>query len=149
MSKRIRHKKILELVSTQRVQNQAQLQALLEHDGLAVTQSTLSRDIKELNLVKGNDGYRTASSVQLLPTGRGALAEALVRYLVRAVVAQNLVVLKTAPGDAHPLAIALDHSDMPPILGTLAGDDTVLIVTEDPGTAALLCRELIGMSRGG
>src|SRR5262245_21950181 len=145
MSKRIRHKKILELVSTQRVQNQAQLQALLEHDGLAVTQSTLSRDIKELNLVKGNDGYRTASSVQLLPTGRGALAEALVRYLVRAVVAQNLVVLKTAPGDAHPLAIALDHSDMPVILGTLAGDDTVLIVTEDSSAAALLCRDLVGM----
>jgi transcriptional regulator of arginine metabolism len=148
MSKRIRHKKILELVSTQRVQNQAQLQSMLEHEGLAVTQSTLSRDIKELNLVKGNDGYRTASSVQMLPTGRGALAEALVRYLVRAIVAQNLVLLKTAPGEAHPLAIALDHSEMPAILGTLAGDDTVLIVTSDSNAATALSQELVGMARG-
>src|SRR5262245_40390449 len=135
MSKRIRHKKILELVGSRKIQNQAQLQELLEKEGLAVTQSTLSRDIKELNLVKGGDGYRTPGAMPLLPTGRAALQEALVRHLIKGVVAQNLVLLRTAPGDATPLAVALDHSDLPAILGTVAGDDTILIVTADKETA--------------
>ncbi|MFO0980561.1 MAG: hypothetical protein U1E76_02250 [Planctomycetota bacterium] len=148
MSKRIRHKKILELVSSRPIQNQALLQELLELEGFSVTQSTLSRDIKELNLVKGADGYRTPGSLQLVPTGRPALQEALVRYLIKAVVAQNLVVLKTAPGDATPLAVALDHGDLAAILGTVAGDDTVLIVTADKDTAATLHHELAIMARG-
>jgi transcriptional regulator of arginine metabolism len=99
---------------------------------------TLSRDIRELGLVKTPEGYRQVE-VNSGPSIETIAAE----FLWDAVAAQNLVVLKTSPGHASSLAISLDQEDWPEVVGTIAGDDTVLVVTPDIATAAELQRRLM------
>jgi len=145
MSKLSRHKAILELVDKGSVTSQEELQRLLRRRGLEAGQATLSRDIRELGLVKTADGYslpgREAGPETDLPS-----VLRLVREFVTSVrAAQNLLVTKTSVGSAQPVAAALDEENWPEALGTIAGDDTILIVCEDKRAAGRLADRIQGM----
>ena len=136
-AKPLRQKAILELLGHQPVASQEDLQRALSKRGFRVGQATLSRDIHELGLVKTGAGY--------VPHGSNGFDAALppVSRLVREFVlevraAQNLLVIKTTVGSAQPVAAALDGEDWPEAVGTIAGDDTILIVSPDTKAAKKL-----------
>jgi transcriptional regulator of arginine metabolism len=138
MSKLSRHKAILELLDQGPVASQEGLQKLLHRRGLAAGQATLSRDIRELGLVKSAGGYslpggEAGTETDLPSVGR------LVREFVTSVrAAENLLVTKTSIGSAQPVAAALDEENWPEAIGTIAGDDTILIVCQDKRAAGRL-----------
>ncbi len=130
MSKRTRQQAILEIVREHRVSSQAVLAQQLSKNGFNVTQATLSRDIADLNLMKSKGGYTTLGNAGTADTPQMPDPEGTLRRLVTRVdQANNLVVVKTSPGSAQPVALAIDDGRYKEILGTVAGDDTVLIVT--------------------
>src|SRR6478752_1581454 len=112
-SRTARHRRIVELLETRRVHSQGELAALLGADGLKVTQTTLSRDLDELGAVRIRDGG-------------GDLV-----YAVSADASANLVGLRTPPGAAQFLASALDRAALADVVGTIAGDDTVMVIARD------------------
>ena len=130
------------------VASQDELRRKLARRGFKVTQATLSRDIRELHLMKGRDGYalpRNGAGV-LAPEDDEdelpALGELLASFGLRVKRAQNLLVLITVMGSAQPVAAALDYAELAEIVGTVAGDNTVLIVCPDGRRAAALCEQL-------
>ena len=127
--KTFRHGQILRLVSDQRIGNQEELRRRLSAQKLRVTQATLSRDLHELRLVKTQLGYKPATALPEESTPLPPLARALGEFLLDIRPAENLLVLKTPPSGAQPLAAAVDAAKFPEIAGTIAGDDTVLIIT--------------------
>jgi transcriptional regulator of arginine metabolism len=139
-----RHTAIRGLLEAGVVANQDELRRKLARRGFRVTQATLSRDIRELNLMKGSDGYALPGNGledeedDSLP----ALSELLVSFGLRVRQAQNLLVLITVMGSAQPVAAALDYEEMPEIVGTIAGDNTVMIVCPDTRRATALCTQL-------
>jgi transcriptional regulator of arginine metabolism len=145
MNKSYRQGQILKLIRSRPIHTQEELAGALRSLGVPATQVTLSRDIKELGLVKGNRGYQ-----QVTPEPAGPGFAAIARGFLRDVrVAQNLLVLRTPPGDANALAVVLDREDWPEVTGTIAGDDTILVVAPDAKTAeALRDRFLEVMGRG-
>ncbi len=140
MSKTARHQAILDLLDQGPVESQDLLQHRLEHKGFDVGQATLSRDIHELKLVKGPEGYQRAdeSVNAVLPSVMHLVHE----FVVEIRQAQNLLVVKTTVGSAQPVAAALDASHWPEVVGTLAGDDTVLVVATDKKKAHALARRI-------
>ncbi len=142
MTKLARQKAILEIVQQGPVASQDHLQRALHKLGCRVGQATLSRDIHELNLVKTPDGY---ARMQAGPASEPALppASRLVREFVLDVrPAQNLLVIKTAVGSAQPVAAALDAESWPETVGSIAGDDAILIVCPDNKSAACLAERI-------
>lgn len=127
--KRFRQGQILKLVGAEPVPNQDDLRRRLNHMGVRVTQATLSRDLRELKLVKTAEGYRPLTSAAEESSPVPQLARALREFLVDVRPAQNMLVLKTPPGGAQPLAAAVDAEHWKEVAGTLAGDDTILIIT--------------------
>ena len=145
MSKLARHKAILELLDEGRISSQEELQKLLHRRGFDAGQATLSRDIRELGLVKSAGGYelpgREAAPETDLPS-----VDRLVREFVTSVrAAENLLVTKTSIGSAQPVAAALDGEHWPEAIGTVAGDDTILIVCQDRRAAGRLADRIQGM----
>ena len=144
MSKLARQSTIRELVAKHPVTSQDELRLLLSRRGHAVTQATLSRDIRELGLVKTAEGYAMLAddaAMSQLPS-----IERLVRDFVYDVQpAQQLVVLRTSAGAASPVAAALDAEGWPEVMGTLGGDDTVLVVTRDGAQARKLTTRIRGL----
>jgi transcriptional regulator of arginine metabolism len=132
---------IRQIVDHEPVHSQEALRKRLRTMGFDVTQATLSRDIKELGLVKrASDGAYQGAGVNAhapaTPAAAAvALARALAEFLLGIDVAQQLVVLKTGPGQAQLLAIAVDRAQLPDIVGTIAGDDTILVICRDPRCA--------------
>jgi transcriptional regulator of arginine metabolism len=127
--KRFRQGQILKVLAGPPVGSQDELRRQLVHLGVRVTQATLSRDLRELRLVKTADGYRPFSAAAAEETSSvPALARALKEFLLDVRPAQNMLVLKTPPGGAQPIAAALDAERWKEVAGTLAGDDTVLII---------------------
>lgn len=134
--KHLRHNAIRELVATTPVTNQDELRRKLRRRGFDVTQATLSRDIHEMHLFKGPGGY-------MLPNGNGGgagtaeddgpptVAEVLESFGMRVQRAMNQVILRTMMGGAQPVAAALDYEEWPAVVGTIAGDDTVLVICQD------------------
>jgi transcriptional regulator of arginine metabolism len=146
MNKTFRQGQILKLIRAKRILTQEDLaNELKESTGIQATQVTLSRDIRDLGLLKTPQGYRQVSET---PSGPG-LETAVSEFLQDARVAQNLIVLRTSPGNANALAVALDKQAWPEVVGTLAGDDTILVVTPDSGTAAKLRQRLLGLVETG
>lgn len=127
--KTYRQGQILKLVSGQQVASQDELRLRLREAGLRVTQATLSRDLHELNLVKTSGGYMALPQEAAPAAALSALARAARQFCRDIRPAQNLLVLKTPPGGAQTLAAAFDAERWKEVLGTVAGDDTVLIVT--------------------
>src|SRR5438067_10810774 len=132
MSKAIRQRRILDVVSREPIASQDELRRNLVRNGFHVTQATLSRDISDLGLVKTPEGYmlpQDDAAVRTLPSLERLLRE----FVTDLRPASNLLVLKTAPGAAQPVAAALDAEDWPDVVGTIAGDDTILIIARSTG----------------
>ena len=143
--KTYRQSAILDLVSRQVVRSQDTLRRQLAARGITATQATISRDIKELGLVKrAADGAYQRAQIETLSTAvtDDRVRRAVVEYLCRADRVQQLLVLKTDPGQAQPLAFALDQAAWPEVVGTLAGDDTILVVMRTERSARTLARRL-------
>ncbi len=141
-----RQAKILEIVSTRDVETQEQLLQELQDAGFYCTQATVSRDIRELRIVKeltGAGTYRYTGSTKEI---RGTFSNRLNTIFRECVTgfdyAQNLVVIHTLPGLASAAGSAVDAMEMSFVLGTLAGDDTVMIVMKDTAAAASFCGEI-------
>jgi transcriptional regulator of arginine metabolism len=136
---------IVELVDREPLHSQEALRRRLRQRGFEATQATISRDIKELGLVKrAADGayQRQGADVPNPETAHTALARAAAEFLGRVDRVGHLVVLRTGVGQAQPLAIALDRAQIDGAVGTIAGDDTILVITRDARRAAALMRQL-------
>jgi len=141
--KTFRQGQILRLVSGERIASQDDLRRRLAQQRLRVTQATLSRDLHELQLVKTSAGYKQAGAIaEETPAPLPPLARALREFLLDVRPAENLLVLKTPPSGAQPLAAAVDASKFPEIAGTIAGDDTVLIITSNKKTRLSLQQKI-------
>ena len=135
--KTLRHHRILELVSREPMVTQDDMVRRLTQQGLKVTQATLSRDIKELGLVKSAEGYAASGTIaEAAPTP--SLSHLLREFVVDVREAQNLLVVKTTAGSAQPVAAALDAESWPELVGTIAGDDTILVIS----SSGKSCRQL-------
>jgi len=141
---------ILEAIQRRPVRSQEQLRRRLRAAGFDVTQSTLSRDIRELGLVKGGADGAYQAPVAGAANGHSAaslLNRAVAEYLTRVDRVQQLVVLRTGPGQAPLLGVALDGARLPELVGTIAGDDTILAIAHDARRARALMKRLEGLSR--
>ncbi len=150
-----RHNAIRELVGSSLINSQDELRRKLRRRGFAVTQATLSRDLHELHLFKGASGYT-------LPNGNGnaaavadedddsppGVAEVIETFGLRSRQAMNQVVIGTVMGGAQPVAAALDYEGWPEVVGTIAGDDTVLVICPDLRLAAEVQTRLRRMLEG-
>jgi len=146
MSKLARHSAIRDLVSSQPVANQEELRRRLYRCGHRVTQATLSRDIHELRLVKTQDGYRFPQGE--VPDAFLPSVERLMREFVYEVRrAQNLVVVRTSAGSAQPVSAAIDAEEWEEVVGTIGGDDTILVIAPDNDTAEKLTQRIRGYFR--
>jgi len=146
-----RQNAIREVLANSLVTNQDELRRKLRRRGFAVTQATLSRDIHELRLFKGPGGYslqatngHTAPVAELLDS-RPSVAEMVESFGLRVRQAMNQVVIGTVMGGAQPVAAALDREAWPDVVGTIAGDDTVLVICEDLRRAARVEARLKGL----
>jgi transcriptional regulator of arginine metabolism len=146
MSKTARHKAILDLLDDGPVESQDSMQQQLERKGFDVGQATLSRDIHELKLVKGPDGYRRAGETPGAESVLPSVMHLARQFVVEIRQAQNLLVVKTTVGSAQPVAAALDASHWPEVVGTIAGDDTVLVVSADSKKAQALVKRIRELS---
>jgi transcriptional regulator of arginine metabolism len=158
-SRAARHDRIDALIAARPFRSQAELARALEDTGFPVTQATLSRDLDELGAVKlrtadgGAPAYvipedgspLAARSVDDQPPHR--LARLLAELLVSAEASANLVVLRTPPGASNFLASALDRAGLPQVLGTVAGDDTILVIARNPAGGADLARALLALAQ--
>ncbi len=158
-TKRARHQQIVEILARTDVHAQTELAALLAGHGVVVNQATLSRDLVELGAVKvrRNDG----TLVYAVPgeggdrspqSGESAVFEARLarlcqEILVSAEGSANLAILRTPPGAAQYLASAIDYAALAPVMGTIAGDDTVLVVSRDPSGAADVAQRFLDYTR--
>jgi len=145
--KHFRQGQILKVVAAQAIANQDELRRSLHQLGVRVTQATLSRDLRELQLVKTTGGYRVLASGTEAPAPLPTAARALRQFLRDIRPAQNLLVLKTPPGGAQPLAAAVDAEKWKEVAGTLAGDDTVLIITPSRSARGTLQKRLEDLLR--
>jgi transcriptional regulator of arginine metabolism len=155
-----RHRRIVDLLTRQPIRSQSQLAKLLADDGLAVTQATLSRDLEELGAVKirnpqgaliyavpAEGGDRTPQAPMGESAGESRLARLASELMVSATASGNLVVLRTPPGAAQFLASAVDTAGLAEIIGTIAGDDTVLLISRDPVGGQALADHLLRLAQ--
>ena len=141
-----RQAKIMEIISNTNVETQEQLLQELLSAGFASTQATISRDIKELRIVKELTSfgtYRYTTATREVPSSFSGRLNTIFRECVTNFdYAQNIIVIHTLPGLANAAASALDAMNMSVVLGTLAGDDTVMVVMRDANSAAAFCGEI-------
>ena len=146
-----RQEQILAIIAEESIETQEQLINRLQEKGIPSTQATISRDIKQLHLVKepyGGGRYRYAVSAQKTKLNFADRLQIILREsIVDVDYAQSIVVLKTLPGLANAAASAFDGTDMPSKVGTLAGDDTVMIIMRSNESAKELCREISTMRK--
>ncbi|HVJ05214.1 MAG TPA: arginine repressor [Candidatus Saccharimonadales bacterium] len=145
MSKLSRQNLILDLVQQESVANQEQLRKLLLRQGFDVTQATLSRDINELSLVKMPGGYRVSNGDQQAEPGFHSAGRLVREFVIEVREAQNLLVIKTATGSAQPVAAAIDSEGWAEIVGTVAGDDTILVISQSKKNAHRMALRIKGM----
>jgi transcriptional regulator of arginine metabolism len=148
-TKAARHQRIVELVGRQAVRSQAELARLLAEHGVEVTQATLSRDLEELGASKvrsaeGGLVYAVDPDTGLVDQDR--LGRLLQQLLVSAEPSANLAVLRTPPGGAQLLASAVDRGSLPEVVGTVAGDDTVLVICRGAEGGAALAARLVRLA---
>ena len=155
-TKNARHQQIVDLVTHHEVRSQGELAALLVEQGVSVTQATLSRDLLELDAVKiraasgalvyavpAEGGDRRPAAPGETASGQARLVKLCAELLVSAESSANLVVLRTPPGAAQYLASAFDKAELHEVLGTIAGDDTVLVIGRDPASGEALARRFL------
>ena len=149
MMKNDRQAMILEIIGQENIETQEQLLTRLQARGFRCTQATISRDIKQLHLIKepvGHGVYKYAVSGNRTTLNVAAKLRTIFRECIVSIdYAQNIVVVKTMPGLANGACSALDNMDMNDIVGSLAGDDTALLVMRNTEAAELLCQEIKDM----
>ena len=137
---------ILEIISRENIETQEQLLSRLQERGITSTQATISRDIKQMHLIKepvGHGVYKYAVSGNRTRLNFAEKLRTIFRESITSIdSAQNIVVIKTMPGLANGAAAAIDKLNIPEMLGTLAGDDTCFVVLKDTQSAASLCAEI-------
>lgn len=144
MNKNFRQGQILKIVRSREIYTQDELARELLLLGIPATQVTLSRDIRELGLAKTGNGYRPVPA-----ESAGPRLEDVVNEILQDIrIAQNQLILKTSPGNANALAVVLDREELDEIVGTLAGDDTVLVIAPDAETANKLRQRLLSLIAG-
>jgi transcriptional regulator of arginine metabolism len=127
ITKKARQGKIIEIVRKNPVRSQQELSDHLKTANVPVTQSTLSRDIQDLGLIKVRGRYQ--SSVEISPeAASGLLRRTLEQYVVHTAISGNMVVIRTSPGNAHSVCVVLDAAQWPEVIGTVAGDDTIFVL---------------------
>jgi transcriptional regulator of arginine metabolism len=142
VQKTFRQGQILKLIQTKELHTQEEVAHELKNSfGIAASQVTVSRDIQELGLVKTPQGYRQMQKERPGPDLPTVVSE----FLQDVRVAQNLVVLKTSSGNANALAVALDKDNWAEIVGTIAGDDTILVIAPDQATAEKIREKLLAI----
>jgi transcriptional regulator of arginine metabolism len=140
-----RQSAILELIDREPLHSQEQLRRLLHRQGFKATQATISRDIRDLGLVKraGDGAYQRAGADAASPeTALGALEHAAAEFLRTIDRVRQLVVVRTGVGQSQPLAVAIDGARLPEVVGTIAGDDTILVIARSDRRAAELVKRL-------
>ncbi|MBZ5671495.1 MAG: ArgR family transcriptional regulator [Acidobacteriia bacterium] len=145
MDKIYRRTQILDLLRSEEIETQRDLRRKLARRGLHVTQATVSRDIEELGLVKTRIGYRPPEPAEPVALLQPTLPVVLKEFLTDARQAANLVVLKTRPGNAHSVAVALDAEPWKEVVGTVAGDDTILVATPNSRQAAEIRKRILSL----
>jgi transcriptional regulator of arginine metabolism len=141
--KQQRHATIREILGAAPIASQDELRRKLALRGFHVTQATLSRDIQELHLYKGPSGYSVATAL-MEDDGLPGIREVLRSFGLEARQAVNLIVLITKTGSAQPVAAGIDYEDWPEVVGTIAGDDTVLVICPDDRQARTLKSRIEG-----
>jgi transcriptional regulator of arginine metabolism len=160
-TKAARHALITRLLARRSIRSQGELVAALANEGLQVTQATLSRDLVELRAVRvrsgegplayavpGEGGDPTPHTAESDEQLAARLARLCAELLVTAEASGNLVVLRTPPGAAQFLASAIDHSVLPGVMGTIAGDDTVLVISADPDGGSVVAQRFLNLAGG-
>lgn len=145
MDKLYRRTQILEVLAAESVATQAELRRKLVRRGIHVTQATVSRDIEELGVVKTREGYRLPETNEPAAPPQPTLPIILKEFLRDVRQAENLVILKTYPGNAHSVAAALDAEAWREVVGTLAGDDTIFVAAAGTREATLIRKKLLAL----
>ena len=145
MTKPLRQRAILELLEHGPVHSQEDLQRILNRRGFDVGQATLSRDIRDLGLIKTSEGYSLPQGDLNAEPALPPVSRLVREFVLNVLPAQNQLVIKTTVGSAQPVAAALDGEDWPEAIGTIAGDDTILMVCPDKKAAARLAARIRGM----
>jgi len=144
--KSFRHKKILEIISSAKVETQAELANYLRKLGFNITQATISRDIKELGLMKLPDSagsyHYAAPHVIKTSNSKERLRRLFIDNVIRLEFSENLIVVHTLSGTAHAVAASLDRVEWPSVIGTVAGDDTILIVVKPKAAVDKVMKEM-------
>jgi len=140
-----RQEAILSLIRDKAVRNQHQLLEALERSGVSLTQSTLSRELKSLGIGKAPDGRGGYRYVAGAAAGEGPLAP-VAAFVVSLESARNFIVVKTPPGNAMGVARAIDEVEWPEIMGTIAGDDTILLIARSDADAQAVEKRLRAVS---
>ncbi|RNL64075.1 arginine repressor [Nocardioides marmoriginsengisoli] len=161
LTKSARQQRIIELLATGEIRSQTELADRLAEAGVIVTQATLSRDLVDLDAVKvrlasgalvyavpSEGGDRTPVVGRETAASEARLARLCAELLVSADASANLVVLRTPPGAANFLASALDKAELAAVLGTIAGDDTVMVISRDPDGGEILAQRLLDLANG-
>lgn len=150
--KKLRQAEILTILEEESPASQSELVRQLKARGFDATQATVSRDLLELNVARVHEENGGSRYVRLEGqanhVGEDELVRLLRAYLLRAEASGNLMVLRTAPGNAQPLALGLDRAGMPEVLGTVAGDDTIICVIREESDAARVAEKLRDLARG-
>ena len=149
MMKNDRQAMILEIISQENIETQEQLLARLQERGISSTQATISRDIKQMHLIKepvGHGVYKYAVSGNRTKLNFAEKLRTIFRESITSIAcAQNIVVIKTMPGLASAACSALDNMDITYMVGSLAGDDTAFLLMQDADSAAAFCEEIRAM----
>ncbi len=143
LSKRVRHSRILNFVKTRSVRSQEELLTLLSTTGIHVTQATLSRDVRQLGLVKARGIYRRPAEWNP-PEDPEILRRTVKQFVLQSGLSGNILMIRTAPGNAHAVGVVLDSAGLPEVLGTVAGDDTVFALLKSPRMGKRILRRIEG-----
>jgi transcriptional regulator of arginine metabolism len=138
----MRQARIVEIAKRHPVSSQEELSTLLREAGICVTQSTLSRDIRDLGLVKVRGFYQTQDAG--ITPAAPAFRRSIQQLALESHVSGNILMVRTAPGDAHSMGVILDAADWPEILGTVAGDDTVFALLRSPRLGKRVLKRIEG-----
>jgi len=136
---------ILDIVQRESIRSQEQLRRRMKALGFIVTQATISRDMRDLGLMKGGaeGAYRTPTEGgSRAAAAAGALERAMSEYLSRVDQVQQMLLLRTGPGQAQSLGVAIDCAALPEVVGTIAGDDTILVIASDARQARALAKRI-------
>ncbi len=148
--KKNRQEKMLELISRYEIETQDELISRLREHGYDVTQATVSRDIRELNIAKmttGRGTYRYCLPKRAAAGTGMKFSTTLIDSIINVDYACNLIVIKTYPGLANAVAVGIDHMNLPQVLGCVAGDDTIMMAVRDEESAKLISDQLHDLLR--